>query len=214
MCLNTQERSGSPTTQWGQMNTATIEPRMTRDRPEDHVLWLRWIGGDASAGCELSRRIQPVLRSFFASKAKPAEVDDLVQQVWLELSETLRRPRVVAIHTTVRAYLLGISRHVLFRHIRRRVPVDLHDPIDSSIAILEPSLSQAVGRQLQAQRMLRALQRLPVDLQVLLELRYVQELTNPEIAALYEIPEGTVKSRLARARRALDEQLQRKEGEA
>ena len=100
---------------------------------------------------------------------------------------------------------------MLFRHIRRRVSADRQDPIDSSIAVLEPSLSQAVGRQLEAQRMLRALQRLPLDLQVLLEFRYVQELTVPEIAALYAIPEGTVKSRLARARRALDEQLQRQE---
>lgn len=184
---------------------------MTRDPSEDLEMWRRWVRGDDGAGRELSRRMLPILRSFFSSKALAGEVDDLVQQVWLELAETLSRLREVTIHTTVRAYLLGISRHVLFRHIRRRVSADRHDPIDSSIAVLEPSLSQAVGRQLEAQRMLRALQRLPLDIQVLLELRYVQELTTPEIAALYAIPDGTVKSRLARARRALDEQLQQKE---
>ncbi len=194
------------------MNTATTGPNMTRAPSEDHALWLRWSGSDAEAGRELSLRMLPVLRSFFASKAVAAEIDDLVQQVWLALAETRRRSHAVAIHTTVRAYMLGIARHVLFRHIRKRAPADQQDPLDSAIAALEPSLSQAVGRQLQAQRMLRALQRLPLELQILLELRYVQELTNSEIAALYEIPEGTVKSRLARARRVLDEQMERKEG--
>jgi len=195
-------------TQHELMNTATIEGRVTPDLSKDHALLLLWTAGDAAAGRELSRRMLPLLRSFFASKAPADEVDDLVQQVWLELAETLRRAREVAIHTTVRAYLLGIARHVLFRQLRRRAHTDQVDPIDSSIAVLEPSLSQVVGRQLQAQRMLRALHQLPLDVQVMLELRYVQELTNPEIAALYAIPEGTVKSRLARARRCLDEQLQ------
>lgn len=181
---------------------------MTRDLPDDHTLLLRWVASDAGSGRELSRRMLPLLRSFFGSKALAGEVDDLVQQVWLELAETLRRTREVAIHTTVRAYLLGIARHVLFRQLRRRARADQFDPLDSTIAVLEPSLSQAVGRQLQAQRMLQALHQLPLDVQVMLELRYVQELTNQEIAALYAIPEGTVKSRLARARRSLDEQLQ------
>ena len=85
------------------MNTATIEARVTGDPSEDQALWRRWVGGDESAGRELSRRMLPILRSFFGSKALAGEVDDLVQQVWLELAETLRRPREVTIHTTVRA---------------------------------------------------------------------------------------------------------------
>lgn len=178
---------------------------MTPD--EDRALWRRWLGGDAEAGGALSRRLNPVLRSFFASKVVASDVEDLVQQVWLALSETLRRHRDVEITTTVRAYLLGVARHVLFRHIRQRARGDAIDPIQSSIAALEPSLSQIVGRELEAQRMLRALQRLPVDVQILLELRYVQSLTGPEIASLYAIAEGTVKSRLARARRLLEDEL-------
>jgi RNA polymerase sigma factor (sigma-70 family) len=189
------------------MNTATIETRMSPD--EDRALWRRWLGGDAEAGGALSRRLHPVLRSFFASKALAGDVEDLVQQVWLALGETLRRHKDVEITTTVRAYLLGVARHVLFRHIRRRVRGDAIDPIESSIAALEPSLSQIVGRELEAQRMLRALQRLPVDVQTLLELRYVQNLTSAELASLYTIAEGTVKSRLARARRLLKDELKR-----
>lgn len=194
------------------MNTATIDLRPERDPRLDQDLWNRWTGGDAGAGRQLSRRMLPVLRSFFASKILAADVEDLVQQVWLELGETIRRRKLPELTASVRAYLLGIARHVLFRHLSRRTRDERIDPVTSSIAVLEPSLSQAVGRQLQAQRMLRALHRLPLDIQVLLELRYVQELTTPEIAVLYEIPDGTAKSRLARARRLLDDELKRDEG--
>jgi len=193
------------------VNTATLEAKVERGPRDDRTLWLSWVGGDVEAGRELSRRLLPVLRAFFASKALASDVDDLVQQVWLELGETLRRHTQIEFSTSVRAYLLGIARHVLFRHIRGRARGEKVDPVDSSIAVLEPSLSQAVGRQLQAQRMLRALQRLPLEMQVLVELRYVQELSNPELAVLYAIPEGTVKSRLARARRMLNDELKRVE---
>lgn len=190
------------------MNTATAMVAISGHDPNlDRELWRRWSGGDTQAGELLSRRLLPSVRSFFMSKVGGDTVHDLVQEVWLALGETQHRRGLAEFGASVRAYVLGIARHVLFRHLRRKYKDELLDPVDSSIAQLEPSLSQAIGRKLLAQRMMHALQRLPVDSQILLELRYVQELTNPEIAALYEIPEGTVKSRLARARRMLDEQL-------
>jgi RNA polymerase sigma-70 factor (ECF subfamily) len=44
---------------------------------------------------------------------------------------------------------------------------------------------------------------LPVDLQVALELHYWEDLSTAELAGILEIPQGTVKSRLRRAREAL-----------
>ena len=52
-----------------------------------------------------------------------------------------------------------------------------------------------------------ALQSLPVDLQIALELRFWQELSGPDLALVLEIPEGTVRSRLRRALEALREAL-------
>ena len=40
------------------------------------------------------------------------------------------------------------------------------------------------------------LQRLPFDRRVLFALRYEEELTVPQVAAVLGVPEGTVKSRL------------------
>jgi RNA polymerase sigma-70 factor (ECF subfamily) len=64
----------------------------------------------------------------------------------------------------------------------------------------------AAERQEQAQ-VLDALHRLPLDLQITLELHYWEEMTVAEIAVVLEIPVGTVKSRLHRARDRLRELL-------
>lgn len=73
------------------------------------------------------------------------------------------------------------------------------------------SCSQVVDDKLAAERMIRALQQLPLETQILLEFRYTHEMTVPEIAALLDVPEGTIKSRLARARAELEQILSRPE---
>ena len=52
-----------------------------------------------------------------------------------------------------------------------------------------------------------ALRRLPVDLQLVVELHYWEDHSTAEIAALLELAQGTVKSRLRRAREALEADL-------
>ena len=52
--------------------------------------------------------------------------------------------------------------------------------------------------------MLGGLRRLPLSLQILLELSYFEGLTDRELAALEAIPIGTLKSRLRKARTELE----------
>lgn len=191
------------------MNSATV--MASSDPPADRDLLVRLGEGDRRAGDQLQRRMEPCLRKFFASKAVAVDSEDLVQQVWVALGETLRRTPNADPQISVRAYILGIARHVLFGWIRNKYRAERTDPVHSSIAQLDPSLSQLVGNKLAVERMIRALQQLPLETQVLLEFRYTHEMTVPEIAALHGIPEGTVKSRLARARTELEQILSRPE---
>jgi RNA polymerase sigma factor (sigma-70 family) len=52
-----------------------------------------------------------------------------------------------------------------------------------------------------------ALHSLPLDLQLLFEGRYLEDLSGAELAEIFGIPEGTVRSRLSRARRLLNEAI-------
>ncbi len=55
--------------------------------------------------------------------------------------------------------------------------------------------------------MLEALRCIPIESQVMLELHYWEELTVAQIAAIIEIPVGTAKTRIRRARQLLREQI-------
>jgi RNA polymerase sigma factor (sigma-70 family) len=143
----------------------------------DLTLLTRWRDGDRRAADELSRRYQGDLRQFFRTKAGPEDVEDLVQKVWLGLIETQGPQREAVVPTSFKAYLFGIARHVVIRHIEARYRLDNTVPIEQSIASLDPSLSQVVGERLKSQRLIRALQTLPVEMQILLELRYYTELS-------------------------------------
>ncbi len=183
------------------MNTATMPP--PHGEP-DLALLERWRGGDTRAGDKLSLRFTAPLRQFFRTKVRPEDVEDLIQQVWVALSESMAPGSQPSVRLSLRAYVFGISRHILFRYIRTRHRLDAIDPLERSIASLEPSLSQVVAERVETQRMLLALQGLPMDTQVLLELRYFTAMSTAELAALYACPTGTIKSRLSHARKLLE----------
>ena len=52
-----------------------------------------------------------------------------------------------------------------------------------------------------------ALRRIPLELQVALELYYWEGMAGPELAAALDLPEGTVRTRLRRGRQLVREQL-------
>ena len=68
-----------------------------------------------------------------------------------------------------------------------------------------PSQRVIAGQELRV--LLTALQRLPIDYQVVLELHYWESLTTDEIAAALALPPGTARSRLRRGRQLLEQSL-------
>ncbi|MCZ7646346.1 MAG: sigma-70 family RNA polymerase sigma factor [Planctomycetota bacterium] len=68
---------------------------------------------------------------------------------------------------------------------------------------------EAAGRRQTMDKVARAVDSLPEPFREIVVLRYWERLKNPEIAARLGIPEGTVKSRLARADRILVKALHR-----
>lgn len=200
---------------------ASEGPRATAQarNAEDLALLAAWRGGDARAGDVLARHYSPQLARFFADKVRDFEVDDLVQQTWEALIHARDRfvvpgepgaPQAGApIAASFRAYLYGTARFVLFAHFRRRARAAQFDPNLSSIEDLSPSPSRQASVHARLERLAAALRKLPLDMQILLELRYGQEMTSAEIAAVYEIPRNTAKSRLRAAKERLDAQLAR-----
>jgi RNA polymerase sigma-70 factor, ECF subfamily len=170
----------------------------------DADLVERWRGGDREACALLFDRYYASLVRFFRSKL-PEAADDLVQRTFLRCFEGLAR---LSEARAFRAYLFGVACNTLREHCRglRRehdrlvfTSVSAHD--------LDPSASAAIGRRQEQRLLLEALRRIPLADQILLELRYWEQLPGQEIAEIVEAPLGTVKAGLHRARRRLEEQL-------
>jgi RNA polymerase sigma factor (sigma-70 family) len=169
-------------------------------------LLTQWCEGSDRAGDLLLRRCFPVLYRFFINKVGDA-TDDLVQQT---LIACVRHRDKMLDSGAFRMYLLKIARSRLYDHLRalRRREGHVDDDFEQvSVAAAGTSNTSRYGRAQAAVQVRDALRRLPVDLQLVVELHYWEDHSTAEIAALLELAQGTVKSRLRRAREALEADL-------
>ncbi|MCA9572057.1 MAG: sigma-70 family RNA polymerase sigma factor [Myxococcales bacterium] len=170
---------------------------------DERQLAEAWARGDTRAGRALVASTYDAIVRFFRTKAGP-EADDLVQRTFLVCSE---RVGTFSGDAPFRAFLFGIARNVLLEHYRSRTRDDRNVPDfhERSIADLQPGVWSQVARRDDERNLLRALQLLPLESQILLELFYWEEVPIADLAVILEVAPGTIKSRLHRAREALQD---------
>jgi RNA polymerase sigma factor (sigma-70 family) len=167
---------------------------------DDAELLAAWRAGDRRAGERLVERHFRTVYGFFRNKID-GEVEDLVQRVFLRCVESRDAFRG---ESSFRTYLLAIARNELFAHWRGRgIQVD---PATSSIALIDHGTTPtaALDSQREHRLLVRALRSLPLDDQIALELFYFEQLPGPELAQVLGVPEGTMRTRLRKARLALE----------
>jgi RNA polymerase sigma factor (sigma-70 family) len=167
----------------------------------DPELLAAWRDGDARAGQELfGRYFEPVSR-FFANKLLD-DRDDLVQETFEACVRGRDRLRDDA---SFRAYLFSVAFNVLKAHFRRkRSAAAVHELGSSSLHDLAPGPSTIVGAVQQEQLLLEALRRITMEMQVVLEMRYWEDMSSAEIGAVLGIPAATARTRLHRGRELLE----------
>ena len=77
-----------------------------------------------------------------------------------------------------------------------------------SVADLGPGASSVVAQKAEERLLLEALRRLPLDYQIAIELHHFEGMTGPQIAEVLDAPEGTIRSRLRRAKIQLREMVE------
>ena len=176
---------------------------MTSEAKTDLDLLQEWRDGSRAAGSSLLQKYFDNLHRFFSSKVDD-EVEDLIQ---LTMLACVRYQASLEGVESFKAYLFTVARNQLYRHLRGRVKRDAVDFGVTSVVALGVSPTSIVARREDQQRLVGALRALPVELQVLLELHYWEGLSTSELAAVVELAQGTVKSRLRRAKSLLSEAL-------
>jgi RNA polymerase sigma factor (sigma-70 family) len=176
----------------------------------DIELLEAWRGGDRRAGEQLFERHYAAVARFFRNKLEFG-VDDLIQRTFLACVEGRERIRGEA---SFRTYLFAVARNLLGKHYRgRQRDGDRIDLGVTSIHDLAPSPSVVVAEHEEQRLLLEALRRIPIDHQIVLELYYWERLTSAEIAGVLDVPHGTVRTRIRRAKQLLEEQLRALDGE-
>ncbi len=149
-----------------------------------------------------------VWRSLVRLGVPRADVDDAVQQVFLVVT---RRLADIA-EGAERSFLYGVSLRVASRarrtQARRREVADVAvaervDTSDRPDDLLDRARARAMLDSI--------LEAMPLDLRSVFTLFELEQLTMAEIAELLQLPQGTVASRLRRARETFTEQRKRME---
>ena len=145
---------------------------------------------------------------------KAADAEDLVQDTYLK---AFRSSSQFARGTNLKAWLFTIL-HNTYRNMRRH---DGRNPVEVDSEVVESAQStdaSGVASETPEQLLTRAtldadlqaaLDGLPVAFRQAVWLRDVEEFSYAEIAAMMDVPIGTVMSRISRGRRMLYERLAR-----
>ena len=139
-----------------------------------------------------------------------ARAEDLVQDAMLKAYRSWDR---FEIGTNCRAWLMTILRNTFINDFRRQkarpanVEFDQAAERPASHSLFEADPEGRVFRHIIDEEVIRAIDGLPEDFRVAIVLADIEGLSYQEVAELMEIPVGTVKSRLFRARQRLQERL-------
>ncbi len=179
----------------------------TRDAAHaDHRLVRRTLDGDLRAFEDLVGRHQDVVFRVASRIVGNEHAEDVSQDAFLRAFHRLGRFRGEA---SFRTWLLQITQNAALSHLeratRRALGSDaLPDPVDPDASRQPVS---ALERRERQRRLERKLDLLRADYRSLLVLRDLEGLTYGEIAEILEMPLGSVKGRLHRARLELIELL-------
>lgn len=175
------------------------------DEDADDSETIAWsLAGDRAAFLELFTRHSTAVHAYLARRAGRAEADDLLAEVWLQAFRS--RSNFEGSWTDARPWLFGIARNILRAHWRIRLRADPRYPdlefdpwaeVDARIAAgaLGDALRDALGRLSDDER------------EVLLLVAW-EHLSPTEAAVALNIPAGTARSRLHRARQVLQGELE------
>ena len=183
-------------------------------KKEDLLLVERCKQGDQIAYGQLVRKYQNSVYNLCRKMVRnPEEARDLAQEAFVKTFAALDRYNPVYAFSS---WLFKITSNLCIDHIRKQRMrfLSINDPMDGEEGGLLRELTDPrrqpdqVSEDSELREAIRsAVERLPEHYRVILLLRHQEQLSYEEIAAALDIPLGTVKARIHRAREGLKSYL-------
>jgi RNA polymerase sigma-70 factor (ECF subfamily) len=168
---------------------------------EDPDLVREALAGNQRAFRKILQKHHSLVYSVVRAVAGPrAETDDIMQEVFIKIFGALRDYRGDAQLST---WIYRIARNEAINAIQKRrlpsIPIDECD----NLAADEESPETSHDRKITRERLEHFIQRLDEGQRLAIELRYMGEKSYEEIAEIMDIPVGTVKTYIHRAKLSL-----------
>ncbi|MBO8127640.1 MAG: RNA polymerase sigma factor [Peptococcaceae bacterium] len=138
------------------------------------------------------------LTAYFITKDHNL-AEDVVQDTFLRAYDKLDQ---LQDHSKVETWLHRIASNLAIDVLRRNKKLVSTPPAETDLKTVDPAAQPESSLLVKEERdnVVSALENLPPEYQEVILLRYYREMTIKEISAFLTIPEGTVKTRLRKAR--------------
>ena len=181
----------------------------------DLVLVKRVQRGDKTAFDLLVRKYQhKVVKLVLRYVRNPAEAEDIAQEAFIKAYRALPQFRGdSAFYTWMYRIAINTAKNSLASRDRSPIAydLDLTDPEEShsvQTKLQDPDTPEGMALTEEIRQIVNsAIEALPEELKTAIVLRELDGLSYEEIAAAMECPVGTVRSRIFRAREAIDKRL-------
>ena len=177
----------------------------------DEELISRFQNGDERAYVELVNRYKDRLLNFvFQFLGDIEQAEDVVQDTMLRLYEKKHYYKEIAKFST---WIYTIARNLANTELRKKKRrkttylSQLSKERQFEIPAIQDDVDQSIQNEFIHDRIQSAINNLPEHFKVVIILRDIQELSYEDISNIVEVPLGTIKSRINRARIQLQAEL-------
>lgn len=184
------------------------------ERGVDHALVERVKHGDRAAFDLLVRKYQHKISNLVSRYVyDQAEVADVTQEVFIKAYRAIRDFRgESAFYTWIYRIAINTAKNYLVSMGRRPPNADIdadeaeYSDLGVNLRVIATPETALLSDEI-AETVARAIESLPQDLRTAITLRELEGMSYEEIAEAMDCPIGTVRSRIFRAREAIDKEL-------
>jgi len=182
---------------------------MKPDADMDEKLIQKFLDGDPVAfEVLILRHQQSVFNLCLKMLGQKEEAEDLSQEVLVSLIGKLKGFRG---ESSFRTWLYRMTRNKCLDRLRRKVPEAMEpQAVETAAVMWQPEgggPEAAAINNCSREELTAAFQKIPVEFRSAVILKDVEDLSHEDIAAIEDVPIGTVKSRISRGRRLLADVL-------